>query len=149
MKILAVCDFRLDFESFDIAPPSVTDETDNGHGCQDVMQAMVNTGSATSVSTVNTVQTFNALPAICGNNQGQHSKIVENYAKLQTCFFIFILVNNYHIYFIFILVYLDAGTLPGDTAMITFTFDSTVGTGDFSRFWDIKVTQIPCNSKYE
>ena len=86
MKILAVCDFRLDFESFDIAPPSVTDETDNGHGCQDVMQAMVNTGSATSVSTVNTVQTFNALPAICGNNQGQHSKIVENYAKLQTCF---------------------------------------------------------------
>ena len=85
-EILAVCDFRLDFESFDIAPPSVTDETDNGHGCQDVMQAMVNTGSATSVSTVNTVQTFNALPAICGNNQGQHSKIIENSAKFQICF---------------------------------------------------------------
>ena len=86
MIILAVCDFRLDFESFDIAPPSVTDETDNGHGCQDVMQAMVNTGSATSVSTVNTVQTFNALPAICGNNQGQHSKIIEDCAKFQICF---------------------------------------------------------------
>ena len=55
------------------------------------------------------------------------------------------LPHIFHIY----LVYLDAGTLPGDTAMITFTFDSTVGTGDFSRFWDIKVTQIPCNSKYE
>ena len=74
---LAVCDFRLDFESFDIAPPSVTDETTDGHGCQDVMQAMVNTGSATSVETVNTVQTFNALPEICGNNQGQHRKIIQ------------------------------------------------------------------------
>ena len=67
----------MDFESFDIAPPSVTDETTDGHGCQDVMQAMVNTGSATSVETVNTVQTFNALPEICGNNQGQHRKFIQ------------------------------------------------------------------------
>jgi len=108
----------LDFESFDISPPSVTDETTDGHACRDVMQAMVNTGSATSVQTVNTVQTFNAIPEICGNNQGQH-------------------------------LYLDVGKLPSDTAMITFTFDSDVAAGDFSRFWDIKVTQIPCRSKYD
>ena len=78
IKTSAVCDFRLDFESFDISPPSVTDETTDGHACRDTMIAMVNTGSATSTSTVNTAQTFNALPTICGNNQGQHSKLIEN-----------------------------------------------------------------------
>ena len=43
-------------------------------------------------------------------------------------------------------VYLDAGTLSTDTAMITFTFDSTI---THNRFWDIKVSQIPCRSKAE
>ena len=41
-------------------------------------------------------------------------------------------------------VYLDAGTLGTDTAMLSFTFSGT-----FNRFWDIKVTQIPCKANYE
>ena len=41
---------------------------------------------------------------------------------------------------------MDAGTLGTDTAMITFTFDSTI---THNRFWDIKVSQIPCRSKAE
>ena len=41
-------------------------------------------------------------------------------------------------------VYLDVGNLGTDTAMISFSF-----TGTHNRFWDIKVTQIPCKSNYE
>lgn len=41
-------------------------------------------------------------------------------------------------------VYLDAGTQSGDTATLAFTFSGT-----YNRFWDIKVTQIPCNSNYD
>ena len=54
----------MDFESFDIAPPANTLETANDHACQDVFQAMVNTGSPTSTGT----NTFNLIPEICGNN---------------------------------------------------------------------------------
>ena len=41
-------------------------------------------------------------------------------------------------------VYLEAGTQSTDTATLAFAFSGT-----FNRFWDIKVTQIPCNSNYE
>jgi hypothetical protein len=44
----------------------------------------------------------------------------------------------------FITVYLDAGALSTDTATLAFAFSGT-----FSRYWDIKVTQIPCNSNYQ
>merc|ERR1712156_850825 len=43
-------------------------------------------------------------------------------------------------------VYLDLGNLASDTATLAFTFS---GTETFSRFWDIKVTQIPCNVNYD
>ena len=69
-----MCDFRLDFESFNIHGPAVTLETDNAHQCQDIFLATVNTGSATSVNTVGTTQKWNSLPEICGENQGQHCK---------------------------------------------------------------------------
>ena len=82
----------MDFESFDIAPPDNTVET-NGGVCKDIMQATVNTGYATSVSTVATKQTFNAIPEICGNNQGQHStKFV--YYLITTSWLIFIIICN-------------------------------------------------------
>jgi hypothetical protein len=44
----------------------------------------------------------------------------------------------------FITVYLDAGALSTDTATLAFAFSGT-----FSRYWDIKVTQIPCTSNYQ
>jgi hypothetical protein len=73
---LAVCDFRLDFESFDIAPPANTIETADDHACQDTFVAMVNTGSPSgTASATGTTSSFNAFPVICGNNQGQHSKL--------------------------------------------------------------------------
>ena len=72
---LAVCDFRLDFESFDIAPPSITTEADASHACKDIFLASVNTGSPSSVNTVSSTQEFDALPEICGENQGQHGRL--------------------------------------------------------------------------
>jgi len=40
-------------------------------------------------------------------------------------------------------VYLDLGQSASDAATLAFTFSGTL-----SRYWDIKVTQIPCNSIY-
>ena len=48
------------------------------------------------------------------------------------------LINSY------ILVYLDVGRGASDCATLAFTFSGT-----FSRYWDIKVTQIPCDVNYE
>ena len=42
------------------------------------------------------------------------------------------------------LVYLDVGRISSDSASLAFTFSGT-----FSRYWDIKVTQIPCDVTYE
>ena len=42
------------------------------------------------------------------------------------------------------LVYLDVGQGSSDSATLAFTFSGT-----YSRFWDIKITQIPCNVNYE
>merc|ERR1711971_1377370 len=41
-------------------------------------------------------------------------------------------------------VYLDLGQSASDAATLAFTFSGTL-----SRYWDIKVTQIPCNSIYD
>ena len=41
-------------------------------------------------------------------------------------------------------VYLDVGALSTDSATVSFAFS-----GSFSRYWDIKVTQIPCNANYK
>ena len=57
--ILAVCDFRLDFERFTTNGPAATDETSGGL-CQDMLTTTVNTGQA--------------IPEICGENSGQHSE---------------------------------------------------------------------------
>ena len=75
LSTVAVCDFRLDFESFDIAPPSITTEADASHACKDIFLASVNTGSPSSVNTVSSTQEFDALPEICGENQGQHGRL--------------------------------------------------------------------------
>ena len=40
-------------------------------------------------------------------------------------------------------MYIDAGTLSTDTATLNFAFSGT-----FSRYWDVKVTQIPCGTNY-
>ena len=52
--------------------------------------------------------------------------------------FLFNILINY------ILVYLDVGRGASDCATLAFTFSGT-----FSRYWDIKVTQIPCDVNYE
>jgi len=41
-------------------------------------------------------------------------------------------------------LYLDLGRQSSDTATLAFTFSGT-----FSRYWDIKVTQIPCDVNYD
>ena len=50
-----------------------------------------------------------------------------------------------------VLVYIDAGAQCTDTGTINFSAFSnanpTITT--FSRFWDIKVSQIPCNANFE
>ena len=48
-------------------------------------------------------------------------------------------------------MYLDAGTGSSDTATLAFAFTDQTGGNPNSlntRFWDIKVTQIPCNAAY-
>ena len=50
-----------------------------------------------------------------------------------------------------VLVYIDAGAQCTDTGTINFSAFSnanpTITT--FSRFWDIKISQIPCNANFE
>ena len=41
-------------------------------------------------------------------------------------------------------MYLDIGQGSSDSATLAFTFSGT-----FSRYWDIKVTQIPCGVTYD
>ena len=61
-------------------------------------------------------------------------------------YYYFLLFINIITFVFSILVYVDAGNLCSDTATLDFNlFTSTT----FSRFWDIKVTQIPCNVNYE
>ena len=50
------------------------------------------------------------------------------------------------------IVYIDAGTQCSDTGTIDFNSFSNangVNVASFNRFWDIKVSQIPCDSNYE
>ena len=50
------------------------------------------------------------------------------------------------------IVYIDAGTQCSDTGTIDFSSFSNangVAVTSFNRFWDIKVSQIPCDSNYE
>ena len=50
------------------------------------------------------------------------------------------------------IVYIDAGTQCTDTGTIDFSSFSNangVAVTSFNRFWDIKVSQIPCDSNYE
>ena len=44
---------------------------------------------------------------------------------------------------IFVSVYLDVGLESTDSATLAFTFSGT-----FSRYWDIKISQISCGVKY-
>ena len=52
--------------------------------------------------------------------------------------------DNTSMYFVVFLVYLDIGRGSSDTANLAFTFSGT-----FSRYFDIKVTQIPCDVNYD
>ena len=63
----SVCDLRLDFEKFTTNGPAATDETDGGL-CQDMLTVTVNTGQA--------------IPEICGENSGQHSKATNLIKKI-------------------------------------------------------------------
>ena len=108
----------MDFERFTTNGPAATDETDGGL-CQDMLTTTVNTGQA--------------IPEICGENSGQHSKatnLIKKHSKLSSKFSFS--------------VYLDLGRGSSDSATLAFTFSGTL-----SRYWDIKVTQIPCDVTYE
>ena len=68
----------MDFERFTTNGPAATDETDGGL-CQDMLTVTVNTGQA--------------IPEICGENSGQHSKatnLIQNIIKFINFFFQFI-----------------------------------------------------------
>ena len=57
------------------------------------------------------------------------------------------LCNHFAAFFIFtgsFAVYLDLGRVSSDSATLGFTF-----AGSSSRYWDIKVSQIPCDVNYE
>lgn len=41
------------------------------------------------------------------------------------------------------LVYVDIGTIPTDTAQLNFGFSGATN----NRQWEIKVTQLPCNTQ--
>merc|ERR1711963_168336 len=41
-------------------------------------------------------------------------------------------------------VYVDMGTLAGDTATLNFAF----GSNSANRAWEIKVSQVPCSARY-
>lgn len=47
-------------------------------------------------------------------------------------------------YFIFNLVYVDMGTQASESVSLSFDF-----TGTYSRFFEVKVTQLPCSSEYK
>ena len=127
MWSLAVCDIRLDFEQFTTNAPSTTLEADTsadvgGGVCQDQLTITTNTGQS--------------IPEICGTNSGQHC----NTSLVKFFYNIFDFIST----FSSPIVYLDLGRQSSDTATLAFTFSGT-----FSRYWDIKVTQIPCDVNYE
>ena len=87
------------------------------------------------------------IPTICGSNQGQHGNncnknIVYNISRIEQKImirsFIFFSKN-------LLVVYIDMGQGATDTA--TLNFD--IGSGTYSRFYEIKVTQLPCSSEYQ
>ena len=45
---------------------------------------------------------------------------------------------------IFFSVYVDMGTLAGDTATLNFAF----GGDSSNRAWEVKVSQVPCAARY-
>ena len=54
--------------------------------------------------------------------------------------FYYILIRH----FIFNLVYVDMGTQASESVSLSFDF-----TGTYSRFFEVKVTQLPCSSEYK
>ena len=67
----------MDFERFTTNGPAATDETDGGL-CQDMLTTTVNTGQA--------------IPEICGENSGQHSKatnLIKKHSKKSSYNFLF------------------------------------------------------------
>ena len=46
--------------------------------------------------------------------------------------------------FDFLPVYVDMGTLAGDTATLNFAF----GGDSSNRAWEVKVSQVPCAARY-
>ena len=80
------------------------------------------------------------LPTICGSNQGQHGNI-----RSLNSHELFHLITYLILYMYFpILVYVDLGTGASDTATLNFALS-----GSYSRYYEIKITQLPCSSEYQ
>lgn len=82
----------------------------------------------------------NKVPVICGNNDGQHSKLALLVYKFQR--FIFDCYSN--------VVYLNIPPSHDEpTDLIpAFTFDSTSEYGDGPREWNILIRMLPCDVNY-
>ena len=85
------------------------------------------------------------LPTICGSNQGQHGNI-RNWNSHELFHLITYLILYMYLYnsSFSILVYVDLGTGASDTATLNFALS-----GSYSRYYEIKITQLPCSSEYQ
>ena len=85
------------------------------------------------------------LPTICGSNQGQHGNIRNlNSHELFYLITYLIMYMYWYISRFSILVYVDLGTGASDTATLNFALS-----GSYSRYYEIKITQLPCSSEYQ
>ena len=108
--------YRLDFEAFSIAGP--------------------NTQTVCSTDNFRVSGTANKVPIICGQNVGQHSKLID------ILFIIIIQIIEWFDLFYCVIVYLIA---PSSTSDIQLIF--TLGTGTSQdRNWKIRISLLACSS---
>ena len=93
----------------------------------------------------------NSLPTICGKNTGQHGKTYQfsiNYFSFLFNQLKYTYLSFTSIYIdLFFLVYVDMGTGASDTVNLNLDFTDATNLAN-QRFFEIKVTQLPCSSEY-
>ena len=133
-----VCSLRMDFESMTLLGPASTAEPDNGHNCQDTFKVTVSY-LICFVSRLSNSQSFSSsradldLPLPSFVVSTRVLTVSKSLSSIETT--LHPIFNH--------LVYMDMGNSASDTAKIEFAFSSTSST---IRTWEIKLTQIPCNS---
>lgn len=84
----------------------------------------------------------NRVPVICGDNNGQHSKLFSDINQEITQQ----IVHNCSFYLC--LVYIDVPSSATKATDVQLMFNFAAGTGTIPRSWNIKIAMLPCGASY-